>query len=413
MRTFAQKPKVTQHTESAKSTKPGWTLFGQNRDVHSILNLQRTIGNHAVQRLLQSNTQEIEVSLGTSPRFTHDFSRIQLHANSRVGIQPKLKVNAPGDKHEQEADQVVEQVLRLGGSHKDDGRNVQIQAMTAGAGQEINRGLADRLNLGKGGGNPLAQATRSFFEPRMQHNFSKVKVHTGNAVADMNRELGARAFTHGRDIYFGADQYNPASPEGKRLLAHELTHVVQQDFTGGRCLHRFPISDPTRFVDRMIEESLRNIITRFPEFALDQIETLLDGLLDIIPGDATAVVFSLSGEGGYWVGGGAGVELIYIRDQGWNVYGQLGGGFVTPGGGVSLEVGIIWDLTDPGSYTGSFIELAGSATPVSISGFFVPSSEIGSQPRGIKFGYRIGSPGVSALYEYYLELTGETALATP
>jgi hypothetical protein len=357
--------------------------------------------------ILHDSTKQVGRSPG-SIRFLQRYL-----GNSRLqSIQAKLTVSTPGDIYEQEADQVAEQVLRLDGSHKGNGRNVQIKAMTAGAGHDIHQGWADRLSLGNGGGSSLAQATRSFFEPRMQHDFSKVKVHTGSAAADMNQKLGARAFTYGRDIYFGVGQHNPASLQGKRLLAHELTHVVQQDFTGDRGLQRFPVSDPTRFVDRMIEESLRTIITGFPEYTLSQIEALLNGLLDIIPGDATAVVFSLSGQAGKWVGGGGGFELVYIRDQGWHVYGQVGGGFVTPGGSVALEVGIIWDLTDPGSYTKSFIELAGSASFVSGSGFFVPSSEVVSQPRGVKFGFSIGSPGVSALFEWYWLLAGETAPAT-
>jgi hypothetical protein len=62
----------------------------------------------------------------------------------------------------------------------------------------------------------------------MQFDFSKVQIHTDNKSAQMNQELGVRAFTHGRDVYFGIGQYNPQSNEGKRLLAHELTHVVQQ-----------------------------------------------------------------------------------------------------------------------------------------------------------------------------------------
>jgi hypothetical protein len=59
-------------------------------------------------------------------------------------------------------------------------------------------------------------------------DFSGVKVHTGQNAVEMNRSLNARAFTHGNDIYFNKGEYNPESSEGKRLLAHELTHVVQQ-----------------------------------------------------------------------------------------------------------------------------------------------------------------------------------------
>ena len=59
-------------------------------------------------------------------------------------------------------------------------------------------------------------------------DFSNVKVHSDSKAADMNSSIGAKAFTHGKDIYFNKGQYNPSSQGGKHLLAHELTHTVQQ-----------------------------------------------------------------------------------------------------------------------------------------------------------------------------------------
>ena len=83
MHTFAEKPKATQQTTSAKSTISGRTHLGQGRDVNTILHLQRTIGNQAVQRLLQSNAGELQMASSSlaSPRFAHDFSRIPVHAS--------------------------------------------------------------------------------------------------------------------------------------------------------------------------------------------------------------------------------------------------------------------------------------------------------------------------------------------
>ncbi len=80
----------------------------------------------------------------------------------------------------------------------------------------------------KGGGEPLPEATRAYFEPRLGHDFDDVRVHTDAQAAESAREIGATAFTTGRDIVFGSGKYAPATVEGKRLLAHELTHVVQQ-----------------------------------------------------------------------------------------------------------------------------------------------------------------------------------------
>ena len=86
MRTFAQKPKATQQTTSAKSSIPGRAHFGQSREVNSILHLQRTIGNQAVQRLLEANTGDVEGDSTTTKiaRFGHDFSRIPVYAKVPV-----------------------------------------------------------------------------------------------------------------------------------------------------------------------------------------------------------------------------------------------------------------------------------------------------------------------------------------
>lgn len=115
MHTFAQKPKATQQTTSAKSPKPSRSFVGQSRDVQSVLRLQQTIGNHAVLRLLQTATENLDSSLesNTSTGFAHDFSRIPVFPCARSTIQSKLKVNAPKDRYAQEADRVTEQVMRM------------------------------------------------------------------------------------------------------------------------------------------------------------------------------------------------------------------------------------------------------------------------------------------------------------
>jgi hypothetical protein len=77
-------------------------------------------------------------------------------------------------------------------------------------------------------GQPLDANTRAFFEPRFGHDFSRVRVHTDGQAMESARSVGALAYTVGRDVVFGAEQYSPGTTEGAELLAHELTHVVQQ-----------------------------------------------------------------------------------------------------------------------------------------------------------------------------------------
>src|SRR5689334_15729859 len=80
-----------------------------------------------------------------------------------------------------------------------------------------------------GSGKPLSTELRDYFEPRFGHDFSRVRIHTDAAAADTSRALNARAYTLGSDVVFAPGQYKPETPDGRRLLAHELTHVVQQE----------------------------------------------------------------------------------------------------------------------------------------------------------------------------------------
>lgn len=92
------------------------------------------------------------------------------------------------------------------------------------AGAEVEQSLAAQ----RGGGSPLPEDLRSDLEPRFGADFSGVRVHTGAQSEQINRDLSAQAFTHGQDIYMGAGKYDPQSGAGRQLLAHELTHVIQQ-----------------------------------------------------------------------------------------------------------------------------------------------------------------------------------------
>ena len=91
--------------------------------------------------------------------------------------------------------------------------------------------LEEMIQKSKGMGEPLPDDVRSELEASMQADFSKVRVHTGSLAIQMAAKLKAHAFTHGYDIYFNKDRFNPYTQTGRHLLAHELTHVVQQKGT--------------------------------------------------------------------------------------------------------------------------------------------------------------------------------------
>jgi hypothetical protein len=94
---------------------------------------------------------------------------------------------------------------------------------------EVTSSMEARISSLRGGGQPLDRETRAYMEPRFGHDFSRVRVHADGEAAEAARLVNAQAFTVGKDMVFGAGQYAPSTPQGQRLVAHELTHVVQQN----------------------------------------------------------------------------------------------------------------------------------------------------------------------------------------
>jgi hypothetical protein len=172
-------------------------------------------------------------------------------------VQASLTISQPGDALEQEAEQVADTVMRMPtpppqspgiSAASSTWPRPPVRRVCADCQDELTHTTPlgeDRegpdptpqvtpiveanVRALQGEGNPLPQATRDFFEPRLGADFSQVRVNTGGRAENTAKSLGAKAFTVGRSITFGAGQYAPASHEGQRLLAHELTHVVQQD----------------------------------------------------------------------------------------------------------------------------------------------------------------------------------------
>jgi hypothetical protein len=197
-------------------------------------------------------------------------------------VQPKLTVNPPGDRYEQEADEMADQVMRMPEpkptaesvadpiqplsiqrkctecesqiqrqpetkeneilqtqsltvavqrqkDSEEENKDEKFQAKEVGGqAPKVSPALETRLAASRNRGEPLPDKTQAFMESRFGQDFSSVRVHTDADAVQMNRELNAQAFTHGQDVFFGSGKYRPEAGEGKRLLAHELTHVVQQ-----------------------------------------------------------------------------------------------------------------------------------------------------------------------------------------
>jgi hypothetical protein len=153
-------------------------------------------------------------------------------------MQAKLKIGQPGDRYEQEADRVAEQVMRMpepqvqrkcsapGCKDEDEKKLLQTKPAGSAGNAQVDHPLIQSVLASPG--QPLDAGTRSFMEPRFGQDFSGVRVHVGGQAAESARAVNARAYTVGRDVVFGEGQYAPGSDEGKRLVAHELVHVGQQ-----------------------------------------------------------------------------------------------------------------------------------------------------------------------------------------
>ncbi|MGV3721107.1 MAG: DUF4157 domain-containing protein, partial [Actinomycetota bacterium] len=176
----------------------------------------------------------------------HDFGRIPIHPRPAVVIQAKLAVTTPGDRYEQEADHVSEQVVCMAGLQRRctcDCGGTCAKCQAAEPTPEPNSVQTQRVRPGAAGaveappvvhevlaapGQSLDPSARALMEPRFGHDFSKLRVHTDSRAAEAAGAIGARAFTAGRHLVFGRGEYAPSAPAGQRLLAHELTHVLQQ-----------------------------------------------------------------------------------------------------------------------------------------------------------------------------------------
>jgi predicted ABC-type ATPase len=254
-KTGASSTTTGKNMESAKPdlAVPGMALQRAYASPHAlspsdVMALQRTVGNQVVQRLLNGN------GTNQNPPSTGD----------RV-IQRKLVVGPAKDKYEQEADTMAQQVMRMPApvrtvtqrdmlkiqtkaqiplksapppitplkarQRREKNKLQASRAMQAPVGMEggpVNGDIESSIRSSKGGGKALPDNVRSKMEGGIGANFNNVRIHTGNKSNQLNRSLGAQAFTSGSDIFFQNNSYNPHSSDGTKLLAHELTHVVQQ-----------------------------------------------------------------------------------------------------------------------------------------------------------------------------------------
>jgi len=197
----------------------------------------------------------------SSPRFDQDFSQIPVNSTSLPIIQPKLTLGKPNDKYEQEAERVAEQVMRMPEpnvqqqkeTEEEEEETLQAKPFASQVTPLVQRDMALEeeeilqtkrssdsetamtssvntkiQNLGKDGGQPIPRSVRAFMEHRFGWDFAEIRIHANKKSTDSANQLQAQAFTIGNNIFFKQNEFDPTTSHGKELLAHELTHTIQQ-----------------------------------------------------------------------------------------------------------------------------------------------------------------------------------------
>ena len=166
-------------------------------------------------------------------------------------VQAKLRIGSRNGKYEQEADALAERVMRMpdnehrGSLDATQHTNTSLQRLCRDCGKKqqdevqgkgvafdteaIDDHVEFEVQALQGGGTQLPDSLRAFFESRFKHNFGAVRIHAASRAQRLARDVNARAFTLGRNIVLGSGEFSPETTAGKRLLAHELAHVVQQE----------------------------------------------------------------------------------------------------------------------------------------------------------------------------------------
>jgi len=244
-------------------------------------------------------------------------------------LQAKLNISSPDDPHEREADQVADSVMRMPvqrsvtGSinraslkpgitpinraisaeisrdslkpgeqliHRDSLKpgNESIQRKADASTSISSNTTENKINAKLGQGDKLPATVRESMEARFGHDFSEVRIHSDNEAAELSQNIEAKAFTVGNDIFFASGQFEPNSDEGQRLLAHELTHVVQQSGAGNTGVAQQKIQ---RFSFRGAWDAVSGAVSSAVEFVgdsisagLDWIKEHLSGLVSSMPG---------------------------------------------------------------------------------------------------------------------------------
>jgi N-acetyl-anhydromuramyl-L-alanine amidase AmpD len=258
-KTNAEKPKANKNNKVSLVRKKERVKNIAVPAADNILHLQHTLGNQAVQKFFKSGTPQAKLKIGKpNDKYELEADRIAdqvmsmpepkisrqteeeeeeepMQAKLLSAERPTLQRQAGPEEEEKEEEPIQtklesSRLQRQAEPEEEEEEEEPIQAKGNSSSTAVaTAGIESSVNSLKGGGQPLLESTRNYFEPRFGYDFSGVRVHKDSKANEAARAINAKAFTKGKDIILGTGQYSPESSTGKRLLAHELTHVVQQN----------------------------------------------------------------------------------------------------------------------------------------------------------------------------------------
>jgi hypothetical protein len=237
--------------------------------------LQQRLGNRAAQDLLARSAAGPAPASEIVAPICNGGAPLTVQCSTAKRLPSK--VSRPSDPAELEAEEIARKVMRAGESAAGSQSSGNSSAANAAVAKSGSRGTVQRAKAAPpaaspaaparvniSGGSPLPASMRQFMEPRFGSNFGGVRVHTGPSAAQLSAGLNANAFTVGQHIFFGKDKFQPQSAGGRELIAHELTHTIQQGATIQRdAIRHAPDVDVASRVDPHVQrwpslESLTN-----------------------------------------------------------------------------------------------------------------------------------------------------------
>ena len=204
----------------------------------------KTSGKDDTKKSGWTSNNSLNRKMGPGGNKSREWLRAQRGRN--IFLDRKLKVGSSNAPQEKEADDVAEKVMRMPDSDKntirrqgmDEEEELVSRKETSGESVEVSSETQGKIESARGGGQSLSDSEKAFFEPRFGRTFLTCGCIRIRTRLEASQDINARAFTIGNDVFFNKGEYKPGTGDGRFLMAHELTHTVQQGGGGAKGVQR-------------------------------------------------------------------------------------------------------------------------------------------------------------------------------